>query len=150
MKKYASKIDLIIVLPTVTIMGASALQIIIKAVNATPREEGIAEWFFAVLLLGLVALTIHLVLTTHYVIDGQLLFIRSGFLHKITLEISTIRKIEETNNPISAPAVSFDRLEIFYNRFDTVLVSPKDKQGFIEDLIKINPSIVIKSRHNCG
>jgi len=52
-----------------------------------------------------------------------------------------IRKIEETNNPLSAPALSIDRLEIHFNKFDSLLISPKNKKDFIADLQQINPEI---------
>lgn len=55
----------------------------------------------------------------------------------------SIRKIEETRNPISAPAPSLNRLEIFYNRFDSIVISPKDKPEFIANLIKLNPEIEV-------
>ncbi|MFC3199468.1 PH domain-containing protein [Parapedobacter deserti] len=52
-------------------------------------------------------------------------------------------QIEETRTLISAPAPSLDRLEIFYNKFDSIVISPKDKQGFIADLLKLNPEIEV-------
>ena len=44
------------------------------------------------------------------------------------IDIKSIRKIIETYNPLSSPAASIDRLEIFYNKFDSILISPKDKK----------------------
>jgi len=38
---------------------------------------------------------------------------------------------------------SLDRLEIFYNRFDSVVISPEDKAGFIAELTKLNPEIEV-------
>ncbi|WP_188747554.1 PH domain-containing protein [Parapedobacter defluvii] len=52
-------------------------------------------------------------------------------------------EIEETRNPISAPAPSLYRLEIFYNRFYSIAISPKDKPEFIANLIKLNPEIEV-------
>jgi hypothetical protein len=53
-----------------------------------------------------------------------------------------------TRNPISAPAPSLDRIEIKYRvrsgKFcDTVIISPKDKQGFFELLKQKNEDIDI-------
>jgi hypothetical protein len=47
---------------------------------------------------------------------------------------------------LSAPATSFDRLEILYNSFDTVIISPKDKSGFITHMKTINPSIEVDEK----
>ena len=45
---------------------------------------------------------------------------------------------------ISSAAASLDRLEILYDTFGSVLVSPKEKMGFIDQLKEINPSIEVK------
>ena len=44
----------------------------------------------------------------------------------------------------SAPANSFDRIEIIYNKFDSIIISPENKQQFIESLLVINPDIKVK------
>ena len=54
------------------------------------------------------------------------------------------KKIEKTNSILSSPALSLDRIAIKFNKFDEVYISPKEKQAFVDDLIKINPAIEIK------
>ncbi|MEG0697900.1 MAG: PH domain-containing protein, partial [Algoriella sp.] len=68
---------------------------------------------------------------------------KSGFLVNKKIDINSITKISKTNNPISSPALSLDRIEIFYNKYDSVIISPKNEQEFIQDLQKINSSIII-------
>ncbi|MNT89404.1 hypothetical protein D3C72_2301220 [compost metagenome] len=85
--------------------------------------------------------------TTFYTIENEKLYIKSGFLVNISLEIKQIKKISETNTIMSAPAVSFDRLEILYNKFDTVVISPKEKVQFIEAIKKINPQVEVKLKN---
>ena len=63
-----------------------------------------------------------------------------------SITISSIKKIQETNNPLSAPAISLDRLEILYNQFDSIIISPKDKTSFVSHLIKLNPKIEYASK----
>jgi hypothetical protein len=46
---------------------------------------------------------------------------------------------------LSAPAPSLRRLEIKYNQWDSVLVSPRDQAGFYQCLMTINPNIQIKT-----
>ena len=84
---------------------------------------------------------------TEYTISKTNLNVKSSFLVNEDIAILSIRRIEETYNPISAPAASIDRLEIFYNKFDSILISPKDKKGFIADLLRINPNIDVKYRN---
>ena len=61
---------------------------------------------------------------------------------KTTVTINSIRKIKETNNPISSPAASLDRIEVFYGK-QSVIISPKQKTEFINHLLSINPRIEV-------
>jgi hypothetical protein len=87
-------------------------------------------------------------LTTNYTIDSNKLTIKCGFLYNKTIDIKTIKKITETNNPLSSPAASLDRLEIAYGKNDSILISPKQKSEFINDIKRINPGIEIKLKKN--
>ncbi|MEO6149304.1 MAG: PH domain-containing protein [Mucilaginibacter sp.] len=92
---------------------------------------------------GLPVLFIASFLNTKYTITSDnLLKIKSGFIINKQVPISTISKIKPTGSWLSAPALSFDRLEIFYDQFDSVVISPKDKDEFIALLKTINPGIV--------
>ena len=86
-------------------------------------------------------------LTTYYQIDGRILKIRCGLFSTLNIDIDTIRRMSETNNPISSPAFSLDRLEIKYQKdrkIDTVMISPKDKDGFIKMITQLNPTIELR------
>jgi len=101
-------------------------------------------FFINVLLIIIVG---YFFLSVHYLIYGGILKVKSGFIVHKSIDIQTIQHISETNNPISAPASSLDRLEISYglpNNLKSVLISPKDKTGFIDHLQKINPNIEIR------
>jgi len=78
-----------------------------------------------------------------YGIDTSDLHIYGCFGTHKKIPINEIIKISETNNPISSAAASMDRLEIHYNKYDSVLVSPKDKEEFITKLLKQNAEINI-------
>ncbi len=85
--------------------------------------------------------------TTYYQIDGRILKIRCGISYILKIDIDTIRRMSETNNPISSPAFSLDRLEIKYQKeqkIDTIMISPKDKDGFIKLITQLNPTIEIR------
>lgn len=87
------------------------------------------------------AFILHLFFRTHYTIENNRLKIKCGlFLYK-PIEIDQIKEVSKTNNIISSPAPSFDRIEIKYGKFDEIIISPKDKQNFANDLTKINPKI---------
>ena len=57
------------------------------------------------------------------------------------------KKITETNNALSSPATSLDRLEITYGKFDSVIISPKQKQEFINDITTLNPNVEVKFKN---
>jgi len=79
--------------------------------------------------------------TTYYVIEENVLRARSGLFYNKTFDIKIFRKVIKTNNAITAPAASSDRIEIFFNGYDSVMISPKDKDAFIAHLLSINPDI---------
>lgn len=104
-------------------------------------------WLGAGIILIIILLVGNLALTTRYSISGQQLWIKSGLFYSKSIPIESIHTIIETRNPISAPALSLDRLELVYNKYDSVLISPKDKIDFINFLVRIKPSIKICSKH---
>lgn len=82
--------------------------------------------------------------STKYTISDQVLKIESGFLVNISIRVDSIKRISKSRNFISSPANSLDRLEIKYNLYDTVLISPKNKIAFIQQLKEINQNIELK------
>ncbi|MDC6367486.1 MULTISPECIES: PH domain-containing protein [Flavobacteriaceae] len=86
----------------------------------------------------------YLFFSISYEIKGEYLLINYAAFYKKKIEISSINQIKETQSLISAPAASLDRMEIFFNRFDSVIISPKNKKEFIEHIKYVNPEIQIK------
>ena len=87
------------------------------------------------------AFILHLFLKTEYTIESNLLKIKCGLLNYKPIDISKIKEISNTKSLMASPAPSFDRIEIKYGEFSSIIISPKDKHEFAEDLIKINPNI---------
>ena len=88
-------------------------------------------------------LVLYLLLGTKYTIENNMLKIRSGFIQFSPVPVESIKEIRKTHSLLSAPAPSFDRILIKYGKYDEVIVSPKDKQAFINALKNINPAIDI-------
>ncbi|NDI99409.1 PH domain-containing protein [Flavobacterium sp. LaA7.5] len=79
-----------------------------------------------------------------YVINNDSLHIKMGIIEYQQVKISDITSVKRTNNPVSAQALSLKRLEVRYgNRFDYLLISPKDRDAFIANLLEINPFIKV-------
>lgn len=83
---------------------------------------------------------------TYYSIEGENLTVKSGIFYNKTINIKSIRRIVETRNPLSSPAASLDRLEVFYNKYDAVIISPREKAAFVAHLQQIKPEIAFIPR----
>ncbi len=138
-KTYKSKVDLWLLILLVTAFGG-------PLVYMTVRDP---HWFGPVIWLPLTIFVIYSVTTIRYVIAGDMLLIRS-LGSSSAIPMGAIRRIEETNSLLASPAASLDRLEIVYNKYDSVLISPKDKYVFIDDLKAINPEIEVKLKRKGG
>ena len=126
---YKSKIDWWLGAILIVAMIASALAGL-KALSAdTPNSI----WNAA--LIGGVGLILPLVslLSTRYVIQGQQLVVRSG-LFKWRIPINEISDITPSSDPIASPALSLDRLRITYGQTKSLLISPRDKDGFLAQI----------------
>ena len=133
MEKFESKIDLWFILFLALIFGGILL-----------RSAYDQNWISFSIILLVVIFIAYMFSTTFYIVENKKLWIKCGIFFNLSIEIKGIKKISESYNIISSPALSFDRLEILYNKFDTVLISPKDKIRFIEAIKKNNPEVEIK------
>lgn len=132
MKVYKSKIGIELVAFISLVLGGVALLLAYKG-----------HWLGLLFVLPEAAFVVYLFMNTYYTVDGKTLKIKAGMLFNSSVDIDSIRKIAETNNLLSSPAASLDRLEIAYGRFDSVLISPEEKQAFINHMLAINPSIEV-------
>jgi len=80
---------------------------------------------------------------TYYEVQNDILKIVSGPRRK-QIKIKEIISIKRTLNPFTGPALSMDRMSIKYGPYQSVLVSPKEKKAFIEELLKQNPNIQVE------
>lgn len=129
--KYPSKQDWWIILlawiPLVATIGLGLFTMVEKA--STLSEQILV--FASCLVVPLFFLW--MMMTTYYLIEEKNLVIRFGPFKK-TVPLASITSIRKTRNPMSSPALSLKRIEILYNRYDMVLISPKDRDAFIQVL----------------
>ncbi len=87
----------------------------------------------AVTLIAGAGFPLQILVATRYTVKKDNLEIKSGpFSWNIPIE--SIISVQETRNAITSPALSFDRLEIKYGEDKGIMVSPADKQAFIQAL----------------
>ena len=133
MKIYKSKID--------WWLGLLLLYPIYLSVASLVKEQ----WLYGFAGLGFVfGVVLFVSKTTRYIIDENQLIVKSLWIVNYTIDISKIRKIEKSNSILSSPALSLDRIALYYNKYDEVYISPKEKQDFLNNLLEINPNIEVK------
>jgi len=89
-------------------------------------------------------------LNTYYYVGEEELHVKSGLGKGTRIGFGQIISIRPTKDPTNAPALSLDRLEIKYrvksgSYSDTVLISPNDEEGFIEQILVKNPDVSVSS-----
>ncbi|MBN8566503.1 MAG: PH domain-containing protein [Flavobacteriales bacterium] len=128
MKTYRSKIDWWLILLILGIFGY-------------PIMEGILtnQYGLSITMISILIIMFWMFSKIKYVIEGTMLKV-----WWVKIDIHSIKRIYKTNNPLSSPALSLDRIAIVYNKYDEVLISPKLKKEFVDELLKINPSIIVE------
>ena len=123
--------------------------IFLLAIPFIPETELDAEKlpFIGIVILYLITgMLVWILLDTKYKIDQNILFYCSGPIRG-TIEISKIRKVENWNkwysNSFLKPALGKDGLVIYYDKFEDIYISPKNKEAFIAALREINPGIQV-------
>lgn len=132
MKKYRSKISAGLLIFLIVILGGFFILMIYFKV-----------WIGAAVILAVAGVITYLFIYTCYTIQGDQLTIRGSFVINKTIPIGSIKSIKNSISILSAPANSFDRLEIRFNKHDYILISPKKKDSFINQLTEVNPEIKV-------
>jgi len=126
---FKSKCDLWVALILIACMGMCLYSIIDIIQLGNVKHYPIAV-MIAVLGIGMIA---WMLLDTKYTITSEQLIIQSGPFKQV-IALASIKRVSESHSSLASPALSLDRLMIEYNQGRIVLISPKDKQEFIETL----------------
>ncbi|MCU4529210.1 PH domain-containing protein [Acinetobacter sp. P1(2023)] len=132
--KFRSKIDWWLLLIFIVITA----NIVIKIYEAN-HHYSLASNFPHLIIYSLVIFIIWLpIFNTYYVVENGTLVIQS-LVFRWKININDITQIEPTHNPLSSPALSLDRLKIYYmknGKIATVMISPKNKEAFLQAINK--------------
>ena len=114
----------------------------IPAVVIGFREKDLV--IFAIML-GALGLIMYLLYDTNYIITNGNLKVHSGFIVNKNIPIAEIKSIKKTDSILSAPAASLtDRIEVFYGNSKSIVISPKDRKQFVDELLRQNPEIKVE------
>lgn len=132
--KFRSKIDWWLLLIFVVITA----NILMKIYEAN-HHYSLASNFPHLVIYSLIIFLIWLpIFNTYYVVGNNTLMIKS-LVFRWKIHIDDITQIEPTHNPLSSPALSLDRLKIYYMKngeISSVMISPKDKERFFQAINK--------------
>jgi hypothetical protein len=137
MKKiFKSKVDLRVLIPVAIVLLGSGIFFLVNK-----------STIGAIAVVLLAAFLVYVYMDTLYELTGDnKLKIKSGFFFHQEIYIKSIKKVKSTRGHTASPALSFDRLEIRYNRYGRVVVSPDNKSEFIRELKEVNPRILVEER----
>ncbi|MGI4727113.1 MAG: PH domain-containing protein [Janthinobacterium lividum] len=126
------------------IFGAACLLMIGISTKVLIYDHG-KRWIGLISILPL----FFLVLTwfnTYYVIENKMLIYKSGFING-SIKIEEIHQITIGKQMYIGlkPALSSDGCIVSYRKWDDIYISPKNQELFNEELLKINPEIIVKN-----
>jgi hypothetical protein len=136
--KFASKRDSWVTL----MLAAVAMSMMVISCGYMFRDEGRLA-LVAIPLLGSTLLIIWVLHRTEYELGPVALVIHCGPL-RWSIPADSIYEVYPTRDPISAPALSLERLRINYvidHRRCSVLISPDDKHAFLATLTAVTPEL---------
>jgi hypothetical protein len=133
MQWYRSKVDwwigLLLCLPPVTAVAACVA--LAQGGNTSDLPWGLAAAVFVF------ALYLGVVFPLRYGLDDTHLLVRFGVCRK-RIPLADISEVRPTHNPLSSPALSLDRLHVQFGPglFNAVMISPADRDRFLDDLAR--------------
>lgn len=132
-KTFHSKVEPALALPVCALLLTGEFLLI--------RNE---LWFLAILVALVSGFFLYLWRNTFYELTADnKLRIKVGFFYDKEIYIKSIKKVRSTRNHLASPALSTDRLEIRFNRYESVMVSPDHRHEFIRSLREKNPKIAV-------
>jgi hypothetical protein len=78
-----------------------------------------------------VGLPLWLLASTYYRVSAGSLEVRSGPF-RWSIPLNEITEVRKSRSVLSSPALSLDRMEVKYGRGRSILLSPRDRGGFLK------------------
>jgi hypothetical protein len=123
-----------------------AIGLLIVVFIEKPKAEAPSIYIFNCIMISIIVTLIWILLDTKYCIIEDTISFNSGPFRG-NISINSIRKIEHHSGlivPVTyKPALDTKGLIIHYNNFDDIYFSPKEEDLFLEELLKINPNILV-------
>lgn len=98
---------------------------------------------FWISILVLLFISIILINTKYTIYANGTLKVISGFIPFSKIDLHNVTAVVYTRNPISSPALSLSRLAIYKGNSLLIIISPKNREAFIEEMKKFNASLSV-------
>ncbi|EZH65671.1 hypothetical protein DH09_12500 [Bacillaceae bacterium JMAK1] len=131
---------------SVVVLMVLAISLFLPLIHLILNAEFVAAIVITAIILPIVPIFI-----IHYEICDDMLRIRFGFvITAMTIPIKDITMIQPTKSLLSSPAASLtDRIELSRGNGEMpVIISPKDRDGLLDQLIQIHSKIELDERLN--
>jgi membrane protein YdbS with pleckstrin-like domain len=93
--------------------------------------------------LSVLAIVVIALIPTKYVIEGRTISIQCGLMawEFTAFPVEDVQSVRPTHNPLASPALSLDRLKVQLASRRSILISPKDKAGFLRAVAALDPRL---------
>jgi hypothetical protein len=132
---FPSKIDLWLVVVLSVSVGAPLLVLgyrvlVVRDTKLVPP---------VLVLTGVTAFLCWIYATTAYRITADMLLVRCGPM-RVDVPLKSVNALRASRNPLSAPALSLDRIEVSYDS-KRVVISPRDRTAFVAAMKQRLPNV---------
>ena len=128
---FKSKIDVWVLVLTFGVAAMALLPLVLISFS----------WWDLVLPTLVLLFLIDMFSNTKYIIKDEKLIVECGHFMKAKYSILEIENLSASHSWDSAPALSIDRIRITIVGGNSILVSPKNKNGFINAITSINENV---------
>ena len=131
--KYRSKVDAWL---AAVLVGAFLMTLLVLLFVVVLSGAFAMAWGVVVFVLVIWGGVLSLLFPLYYEITPSTLLVRSGWIRR-EIPLASIQRVFPTHNPLSAPALSLDRLQVEYTSGrlqQSMLISPRDTPNFLRDL----------------
>lgn len=101
-------------------------------------------WLGTVFLLTISLIVYQSFFGIRYIFEENGLRIRIKWMYNKFIPYEAIRFIKPSKDFSSAPAGSMNRYEMYCGKHGSIIISPRDIEGFIEDLKQFQPALEIR------
>ena len=94
-------------------------------------------------LVFVLALLVIAFIPIRYVVEGRTVSVQCGLIgwEYVAFPVDEVQSVRSTHNPLASPALSLDRLSIELGFRGRILISPRDKAGFLCALGALDPKL---------